>query len=386
MASREFLQLAKKFVLGKDDPSGMFISEKLDGTRVFWDGGISRGVATVDVPWANINHPKTGELKTNIKLVATGLWSRYGNPVIAPDWWLNRLPQIFLDGELFAGRGNFQSLRSIVAKKVAVDEAWQDVQFAVFGCPPVEHVFAPGEIKNPNMVLNIDPTSIMKFIKRRAESGATMLDINQMDVMKVIERHWGKGTVEGSIPAPHRALTFEHELSYLQLALPQDEMIYLHRHVQLPGDRSGAEDHMGRFMDEVLGEGGEGIMLRDPQSIWTPKRVNSLLKLKPFTDDQGTLIGFVSGRQTDKGSKLRGLIGAMILDYKGKRLEMSGFTDEERRFADEEMTSHAYNNPGEEMPPHFQGQHFSVGDTIEFRYRELSDDGIPKEARFLRHV
>jgi hypothetical protein len=76
----------------------------------------------------------------------------------------------------------------------------------------------------------------------------------------------------------------------------------------------------------------------------------------------------------------------MILDYKGKRLELSGFTDEERRFATEEMTKFAYLCPGEEMASHFQGKHFQVGDTIEFRYRELSDDGIPKEARFLRHV
>jgi DNA ligase-1 len=344
----------------------MYISEKLDGTRVFWDGGISRGLATVDVPWANINHPKTGELKTNIKPVATGLWSRYGNPVMAPDWWLNRLPQIFLDGELFAGRGNFQTLRSIVAKKVAVDEAWQDVQFAVFGCPPAERVFAPGEIKNSNMVLNIDQMEIMRFIQGRVESGTLI--------------------AEKFEHLPPDDFTFEQELSYLQGALPQDDLVYLHQHVPLPPNRAAAEHHMGRFMDEVLNEGGEGIMLRDPQSIWTPKRVDSLLKLKPFTDDQGTLTGFVSGRQTNKGSKLRGLIGAMVLDYKGKRLEMSGFTDEERRFADEEMTSHAYNNPGEEMPPHFQGLHFSVGDTIEFRYRELSDDGIPKEARFLRHV
>ena len=125
-------------------------------------------------------------------------------------------------------------------------------------------------------------------------------------------------------------------------------------------------------------------MLRDPQAIWTPKRVSSLLKLKPFTDDQGTLVGFVSGRQTNKGSKLRGLIGAMILDYKGKRLELSGFTDEERRFATEDMTKHAYNTPGVAMPNYFQGIHFQVGDMIEFRYRELSDDGIPKEARYAR--
>jgi DNA ligase-1 len=362
MARREFLQLAKKFVLGTDDPSGMYISEKLDGTRVFWDGGISRGLATVDVPWANINHPKTGELKTNIKPIATGLWSRYGNPVMAPDWWLNRLPQIFLDGELFAGRGNFQTLRSIVAKKVAVDEAWRDVQFAVFGCPPVDRVFTSGEIKNSNMVLFVNQVEIMRFIQSRDEAGI----------------------MEEFVHFPAIDFTFEQELNYLQSALPQDNLVYLHQHVQLPGDRAVAEDHMDRFMDEVLNEGGEGIMLRDPQSIWTPKRVSSLLKLKPFTDDQGTLTGFVSGRQTNKGSKLRGLIGAMILDYKGKRLEMSGFTDEERRFADEEMTKHAYNNPGEEMPPGARGKHFQIGDTIEFRYRELSDDGIPKEARYAR--
>ena len=364
MARREFLQLAKKFVMGKDDPSGMYISEKLDGTRVFWDGGISRGVMTNTVPWANTHHPKTGMPKDNLKPVSTGLWSRYGNPVIAPDWWLNRLPPIFLDGELFAGRGNFQTLRSIVAKKVAENEAWRDVQFAVFGCPPAERVFAPGEIKNSNMVLDIDPDRIFKFIQKRSESG----------------------TGEEFVSTALKGATFEHELKYLQSALPQDELVYLHRHLLLPESRSHAEKIMDMFMSEVLNEGGEGIMLRDPQAIWTPKRVKSLLKLKPFTDDQGTLVGFVSGRQTDKGSKLRGLIGAMVLDYKGKRLELSGFTNEERRFATEEMTKVAYGDPGEEMPPHFQGLHFSVGDTIEFRYRELSDDKIPKEARYLRKV
>jgi DNA ligase-1 len=362
MARREFLQLAKKFTLGKDDPSGMYISEKLDGTRVFWDGGISRGLPTIEVPWASVVNPKTGELKPKIKPVATGLWSRYGNPVIAPDWWLNRLPSIFLDGELFAGRGNFQTLRSITAKDVAEEEAWRDVQFAVFGCPPAEQLFANGEIKNSNMVCDINHMYAMKFVMDRVRAGA-------------IEEFMNFSACD---------FAFEQELNYLQAALPHDDLVYLHRHVQLPDARVEAESHMGRFMDEVLNEGGEGIMLRDPQAIWTPKRVKSLLKLKPFTDDQGTLTGFVSGRQTNKGSKLRGLIGAMILDYKGKRLELSGFTDEERRFATDDMTGYAYNNPGVEMPPDFQGKHFKVDDTIEFRYRELSDDGIPKEARYLR--
>ncbi|MHC4302551.1 MAG: DNA ligase-like domain-containing protein, partial [Planctomycetota bacterium] len=153
MARREFLQLAKKFDPDKHDPSGMWISEKLDGTRVFWDGGITRGLPTDQVPWASIINPKTGDRKPKIKPVATGLWSRYGNPIIAPDWWLNQLPSMFLDGELFAGRGNFQTLRSITAKDVAEEDAWRKVQFAVFGSPAPSQVFAAGEIKNANFHL-----------------------------------------------------------------------------------------------------------------------------------------------------------------------------------------------------------------------------------------
>ena len=127
-------------------------------------------------------------------------------------------------------------------------------------------------------------------------------------------------------------------------------------------------------------------MLRHPGSIWTPKRVHTLLKMKPYTDDQGIVTGFVSGRKTHLGSKLLGMIGALILDYKGKRLELSGLTDEERKFDSDFAENIAVLTPGEDMPPGIEGKHFKVGDTVEFRYRELSDDGIPKEARYYRGV
>ena len=54
---REFLHLAQTYKPNKPpragyDFSGYFLSEKLDGQRCFWDGGITRGMRTVDVPWA----------------------------------------------------------------------------------------------------------------------------------------------------------------------------------------------------------------------------------------------------------------------------------------------------------------------------------------------
>lgn len=350
---REFLQLANKFKMGKHSPAGMWVSEKLDGARVFWDGGITRGMATTSVPWSNIWDPKKpGELKKKIKPVATGLWSRYGNPIMAPDWWLNQLPKIFIDGELFAGRGNFQTLRSIVSKDIPEEDRWQNVKLAAFGSPSPEQVFAPGEIKNPNFHLQINPSLCFKHT-----------DLQKM----------------------YKPATFEEELIHLQNNLTGG-LCYLHEHTKLPDDKAEAEDHLFCFMDTVLDAGGEGIMLRKPGSVWTPKRVSTLLKLKPFTDDQATITGFVSGRETDKGSKLRGLIGAIVTDYKGKRLELSGFTNEERLFATDAMQAYAYENPGKLMPADFQGRYFKLGDTIEFRYRELSDEGIPKEARFYRRV
>ena len=64
-------------------------------------------------PYASILDPKTGNRKAKLKKASSGLWSRYGNPIVAPDWWLDQLPNCPLDGELWAGRGKFQLCRSI---------------------------------------------------------------------------------------------------------------------------------------------------------------------------------------------------------------------------------------------------------------------------------
>jgi len=357
---REFLQLAKTYK--NQNPAGWYISEKLDGTRCFWDGGISRGVETERVPWANTIHPKTGKKKDKIRPVSTGLWSRYGNPIMAPDWWLNQLPQMFLDGELYAGRRNFQVLRSIISKDIPDDEGWDRVKFAVFGSPPASQIFSPGEIKNTNFHKDIEIPEIKDFLAAREIAG-------------VMEDFQFNNTFD-----------FETELKILNNNIQTEGVCYLHLHKKLPNDYDSAKKIMDTYTDFVLSEGGEGIMLRKPDSIWLPKRTSTILKFKPFSDDSGVVVGFTSGRQTNKGSKLRGLIGAVVLDYNGKRLELSGFTDEERKFSTDEQTKFAYENPGKDMPKTFQGKHFKVGDKIEFRYRELSNEGIPKEARYFRKV
>lgn len=82
-----------------EDFSGVTMSEKLDGVQGIWDGQTLR--------------------------------TRTGNMISAPDWWTSELPPVYLVGELWTGRGQFDLARSIVCRKTPGDE-WQSVRFMVF--------------------------------------------------------------------------------------------------------------------------------------------------------------------------------------------------------------------------------------------------------------
>jgi len=113
--------------------------------------------------------------------------------------------------------------------------------------------------------------------------------------------------------------------------------------------------------------------------------------MKNNDDAEGVVVGYVSGRKTALGSKLLGFMGALILDYQGKRLELSGFTNEERRLGtvgklcDGDAARHrAARYPGDEVPAWIETVAFPRGSIVTFVYRGLSKDGIPQEARYLR--
>ena len=84
------------------------------------------------------------------------------------------------------------------------------------------------------------------------------------------------------------------------------------------------------------------------------------MKFKPFSDAEAVITGFTTGRETEKGSRLLGKIGALITKFDGKRLELAGLTDTEREFADQLSIEWAKNNPGEDAPYWVEGKHFSL--------------------------
>ncbi len=359
---RELLQLGNPIDLKKHDIRGSYISEKLDGMRVLWDGGITRGLKTVDVPWAGIRDPKTGLRKAKIKPIATGLWSRYGNPVMAPDWFLNGLPACPLDGEMWAGRGKWSSCLSAVRKDKGVDAQWKHIQYAVYSSPPLCQLFATGEIKNSQMWCEIDQESVEKFI------------------LKYIEK-FGE-----DYKSVHPGATFEEELLFLQAYIPtESDFLYLHRQTRLPRNEEAARAAADSFVTGVLDQGGEGAIIRDGSTTWTPKRHNGLLKYKPFEDDEAVIVGFSAGEE-GKTDQCLGKIGALIVKYGDVQFNLGGgLKMHEREFLTGDAVVYATANPGcKLMPAGTQGVHFKVGQTVTFKYRELSDDGIPKEARYFR--
>ena len=80
-----------------------WVSEKFDGVRGYWDG--------------------------------QALWTRGGERVAAPDWFTAGWPNVAMDGELWAGHGQFPKAVSTVRQQTPDDSAWRTMRFMVFDLP-----------------------------------------------------------------------------------------------------------------------------------------------------------------------------------------------------------------------------------------------------------
>lgn len=236
------------------DPTGWWISEKYDGLRGYWDG--------------------------------RKLWSRKGQAIAAPDYFLVELPRdVPLDGELWIGRGKFEETLSTVLSQ-RPDERWKQVKFMVFDAPQ-----APG--------------------------------------------------------------SFEQRMDFLRKTLPAGNQF-----VQpVPQERCKGKAHLLAERDRVVADGGEGLMLRKPESKYEAGRSPTLLKVKPFDDAEATVIAHRPGK-----GKNAGKLGALRMRTpEGKEFSIgTGFTDAQR-----------------ESPP-------PIGALVTYRYRGLTEKGLPRFPSFLR--
>jgi DNA ligase-1 len=103
--------LAKKYEESVD-PTGWWMSEKLDGVRAYWTG--------------------------------SAFYSRLGNKFLAPAFFTKDLPKTPLDGELWCGRGLFSKVMSIVKKTKNLEkfnDDWKHITYLVFDAPDHKGTF-----------------------------------------------------------------------------------------------------------------------------------------------------------------------------------------------------------------------------------------------------
>ncbi|WP_043113169.1 DNA ligase [Solimonas flava] len=231
-----------------------WVSEKLDGVRAYWDGA--------------------------------RLWTRGGQPIVAPPGYTAGWPHEPLDGELWAGRGRFEAVSAAVRRYEPDARDWQPIRLMAFDLPA-----HPGDFD----------ARLQALRRLLAAPPPTLRAVEQFRV------------------ASHAALRAR--------------------------------------LDAIVAAGGEGLMLHRGDSRYAAGRSGDLLKYKPYDDAEATVVGYVPGK-----GKYAGLVGALEVEGDdGRRFRLgSGLRDAERR----------------QPPP--------LGSRVTYAYNGLTEQGLPRFARFLR--
>ena len=247
--------LLAETVRSDTDVTRYLISEKLDGVRAFWDGRV--------------------------------LVTRGGMLINAPVWFVERFPARALDGELWAGRGQFERTSATVRRQTPDDAEWRQLRYMIFELPQAEGDFR-----------------------------------ERVRAMQAI-------VAEAAVPWLRAVEQFTVR------------------------DRKELDAKLAR----VVKAGGEGLMLHRADAPYLTGRHDALLKMKPQYDAEATVVGHLPGK-----GKYLGMLGALrVRTEAGIEFSLgSGLSDAVRR-----------------APP-------PVGTIITYRYREVTERGIPRFASYHR--
>ena len=308
------VMLAKEYELGfaikKDTskyskpPKGWIMSEKFDGYRALFK-------------YEEVDGVLVGKF-----------YSRNNKSFNAPDWFLDSMPppdllgDKILDGELWAGRDNFQ-LMGIVRKKVPIPEEWLNIQYQVYDITNEEGSFVDRLKK------------LKRIVEFTGKSWSIRLKNEEFYIPEGIE-----------IPPP---LVFATQ------------------------KRITSESMMKSFYKDIIDNGGEGIMIKHPLSSYENGRSNYMLKYKPAFDREGVIIDYKMG---DPDSKYKGMLGSFICrPLKNHDTYMSIDEDDDHIFTLSGMDDKVRKNYKRTHP---------VGTIITYECSGFTDKGVPRFGRYLR--
>jgi len=148
--------------------------------------------------------------------------------------------------------------------------------------------------------------------------------------------------------------TFEQRMRQLRSLVAQTSWPQL---VAVEQERVADRDDLQRRLAAIVAQGGEGLVLHRASAAYSPGRSDALLKLKPQLDTEAVVIAHQPGQ-----GRLAGQLGALEVRAPDGRTFLigTGFSDAQRR----------------DPPP--------IGSVVTYRYRDLTSNGLPRFASFLR--
>jgi DNA ligase-1 len=148
--------------------------------------------------------------------------------------------------------------------------------------------------------------------------------------------------------------SFHKRYELIKQTVRQANVPWLQEIQQFPAvDRNSLQ----KQLNEIVKAGGEGLVLHRADAPYETGRSDTLLKMKPFDDAEAIVIGYLPGK-----GKYLGTMGALrVRTPEGREFSLgTGFTDEQRK-----------------NPP-------QLGATVTYRYRDVTNSGLPRFASFLR--
>ncbi|ABE44335.1 DNA ligase [Polaromonas sp. JS666] len=149
------LMLAKVYHVGVS-LADYWVSEKYDGVRGYWDGE---------------------------KLLTRG-----GERIVAPAWFTADWPKVAMDGELWAGRGQFAKAVSTVRQQTPDDAAWRAMRFMVFDLPAQGGPFTERIPALNGVVSRIDQPWVQAVAQFKVANHRAL-----QNLLATTEKHAGEG-------------------------------------------------------------------------------------------------------------------------------------------------------------------------------------------------
>lgn len=157
------------------DTPAYFVSEKLDGVRARWDG--------------------------------QQLLTRSGASIEAPTWFVQGLPPVALDGELWLGRGRFDETSALIRSSDSENPKWRQIGFYLFDLPNHPGTFARRQEGLRRLITPLDNPRI-KVIEQQRGMSRTALDT----LLDRLQRNGGEGLM-----LHHASARYTHNRSELLL-------------------------------------------------------------------------------------------------------------------------------------------------------------------------